>query len=280
MNKPAKFFLAIIIGSVIAAGVAFYFNLKKAIRIEHVTMDATSISQDTVEVEVNMLIDNPFFFDFMLKDIWYQASLGKKQVLDDSTMVNQEITDSTSLQIPITLNYNKIRTQLEALQPQDSTMLDFTFDVSYELPVIGLQRTSIGHAMKVPVPKLVSLEVQEIDVKSFGFQNIDLSVNMLLHNPNKTEAVINDLIFNVSLNESTLVEGARARPIDIEPKEKVYFNLPVSVKTGSIAKEFFDKITKGDKINVFLDGSCILKLEGAPVDSIRIKFDTEGAMEL
>ncbi len=280
MSKTAKSLLWIaIIAGVVAGAVIFYFNLKNAIQLKNVTMNATSIAQDTVEMEVNMLVDNPFFFDFMLKDMRYRASLGGKQLLDDSATLNKEITDTTNLQIPVTFNYKQVTAQLKNLEQQDSAMLDFSFDVGYTLPLIGLQRTSLDHTMKVPVPQLPEVKLQKIDVEHFGFQNISLNVHMLLSNPNKMEAVMDNLMFDVHLNESMLVEGAHMKPIDIEPKEQVAFTIPITVKTGSIAKEFFDKITKGDKINVYLDGSSVLRIKDAPVDSILLKFDTEGAMQ-
>lgn len=281
MRKTTKSFLwVIVIGSVIAGGLIFYFNLKKAVKLENVTVDATSISQDTVEMEINMLINNPFFFDFFIKDLQYKAALGDEQLLDDSTAIDKEIDDSTRLQIPIAMNYEKVLAQLEELQAQDSTWLDFSFDVRYSLPLLGLQKTSVDRTLKIPVPVLVDIKMDEVAVNSFGFKNIDLDIKMLLDNPSKLEATMDNLVFDVRLNESTLVKGMHWNTVEIDPEQTSYFTIPVKVKTGALAKEFFDKITEGEEINVYLDGSCILKLEDTPVDSIRIQFETEGAMEL
>lgn len=281
MHTSLKILLALTLGLLVVAGVLLYTNFKKAVRLDSLTLDATHIAQDTVTLNMNLRIDNPFFFDFTLHKLQYQAALAGKQLLDDSARVNQRITDTTRLEIPVTLNYQQLRSRLKALDPQDSALLDVRFAVNYTLPLLGQQQTAIDQTLQVPVPQLFDITMEDIAVQRFGFQNIALNVDMWLKNPNKVSATIDDLVFDVSLNESTLLQGTRAASIDVPPQENVYFTLPIRVKTGAITREVFDKITQGDDLHLYLDGSCVLRLEeDAPVDSVQIHFDTEGPIQL
>ncbi len=281
MQKKTKTALwVIIVGILVGLGTLFYFNVRNAVKLENVTLDATLIAQDTVDIELNMLVNNPFFFDFNLRKLQYSVALGNEELVRNAHEINKTIDDTTQLQIPVTINYKKVKSQLQELQAQDSTWLDFNFFVLYELPLLGLQGTTVNNSKKIPVPALITTEIEKIEVNSFGFENIDLAVDMMVDNPTARNLSIDNLVFDVKLNESTLIEGMRWKKVSIQARENTRFTLPITVRTGTIAKEFFDKLTEGDEIKVYLDGQGLLLMEESPIDSLKVRFKTEGAMQL
>lgn len=275
-----KIIWLLVAGVLIAVGIVFYFNLKQAVTLKNVTINATTVAQDTVDVELNMVIDNPFFFSFDLNQLAYNVSLEGEELVRENHDIDKTIDDSTFLQIPITLDYKQVFSKLQELKAQDSTHLSFDFDITYTLPLAGTITTSVSNAKKVPVPTLMSTQINNIDVKSFGFKNIDLDVQMIIDNPSKRSMKLDNLEFDVTLNESTLVKGMKWETIHIPKKEQTTFTIPIKVNTGALAKEFFDKITEGDEIRVYLDGNATLISPNLPSDSIALVIDTEGAIKL
>lgn len=270
----------LVVAVLITVGIVFYFNLKQAITLKNITINATTVAQDTVDVELNMVIDNPFFFSFDLNQLAYNVSLEGEELISENQDIDKTIDDSTFLQIPVTLNYQQVFNKLQELKAQDSTFLSFDFDITYTLPLIGTTTTSVSNAKKVPVPTLMNAQINSIDVKSFGFKNIDLDVQMKIDNPSKRSMQLDNLKFDVTLNESNLVEGMKWETVNIPEKEVVTFTIPIKVNTGALAKEFFDKLTEGEEIKVYLDGNAILISPNIPGDSIELVIDTEGAIEL
>ena len=281
MQKSTRRFLWIgIVIFVLAMAIVFYFQIKNAVTMENVTVDATLAPHDSVDIKLNMLVNNPLFFDFEIKELYYTVSLGEDEIINNATEINKIIDDSTRLTIPVTINYKKVMAKLQELQAQDSTWLDLQLFIRYRLPLLGMQESSLNGSYQIPVPALMELQMEHVQIESFGFKNIDLGIQMKLVNPSDRELTIDNLIFNIKLNESSLVKAMHWDSIAVNPKKNVTFTVPVEVKTGALAKEFFDRITKGDTIGVFLDGSCILKIPNSPIDSLKVFFETEGAMQL
>ncbi len=278
--KKRHFIWISLLTVLLLSGILLYMNIKKAVKLQNITLDATRVAHDTLEMEAHMIVNNPFFFDFSLHDIQYTLSLGNKQLLSDVISIDKKVDDSTSLTLPIVMDYKKVAEQLEKLQAQDSTLMRFAFTVGYTLPLLGTQSSSIQGTKEIPVPPLPAVSLEDIAVKNFGFKNIALDVTLKIENPSSVSVTMDNLLFNVQLNETKLAEGIKWKAVLVPARETTRFTLPIDVKTGAIAKEFFDQITQGDKIKVYLNGSSILSIKDSPLDSIQVLFETEGAMQL
>ncbi len=278
--KKRHFVWISLLAVLLLSGILLYINIKKAVRLQNITLDATRVAHDTLEMEVHMIVNNPFFFDFSLHDIQYAISLGNKQLLSDAVDIDKKIDDSTSLTLPVVMDYKKVVEELEKLQAQDSTLMRFDFTVGYTLPLLGTQSTSVQGTKEIPVPPLPAVSLDKVDVKKFGFKNIALDVTLLIENPSSISVTMDNLLFDVQLNETKLAKGIKWKAVPVPARETTRFTLPVEVKTGAIAKEFFDQITQGDKIKIYIDGSSILRIKDSPLDSIHVLFETEGAMQL
>lgn len=270
--------IAILIG-LIVAGVVFYRNLQQAVTIDNITLDATLATRDTVEIELNMVVDNPFLFSFDLQQLTYHVSVAGEELISEHHEIQQTVDDSTYLQIPVALNYPQVMSKMQKLENQDSTFLSLDVDVSYTVPLLGTLNTSARSTRQIPVPAMPDIQITDIDTKSFGFKNIALDLHIMVDNPSERAMKLDDLVFNVTLNESSIVKGMKWQTIEIPREQQTTFTLPVEVRTGALAQEFFEQLT-GEELNLYLDGSALLIVPDSPIDSIPMKIDTDGPIKL
>lgn len=128
-----------------------------------------------------------------------------------------------------------------------------------------------GCAIKEPTAKIRSVQVEDITLKK-----VKLNFTVHIKNPNDVRIKVKKLSYSLSAFGKRLVRDTTDKAIEIPPKEKVFFDLPVTVRYSKLVSAGISTIKKG-KLEYSLNATITLD---TPVGDISLPLQKSGTVKI
>ncbi|CCG99383.1 late embryogenesis abundant protein 2 [Fibrella aestuarina BUZ 2] len=243
-------------------GYIYYTNLKQKARsedgaydgtlkprLELSRFDFTDISDDAIQMNMYLLIDNPLPVGFKARRVDYSFFIDNEEVVKDSydKVVEVKSQDSTLIALPAKLLAAKMTRVLKRLEAQGVDSTDYRLRTTFDLdvPIAGERTFTVSQSLRGPTYYIPKIEVKDIDLGKFGLKKTDVAATISCTNKNKFPYNITDARYTVTINGKEIAQGVQAEPILIKAQGTTPFVLPVTVKPGQtlglLPKMLFDK---------------------------------------
>ncbi|GAB3774716.1 hypothetical protein GCM10028818_17880 [Spirosoma horti] len=225
-----------------------YDNTMKP-RLEMSRFAITDIDEDTIRMNLYMLIDNPLPVGFKSPKLDYTFFIANTPVMVDAYKkpIQVKSGDSTLVVLPAKLVYKKMIKVLETLDRKDIDSTNYKMQAKFALdvPILG-QKTFVTTVDKrMPTLYLPKVKIDDIDFGKLGLKRTDVAAKVSITNRNKMPFNITDAHYTVVIDGKEIADGAQPEPILIKAQATTPVVFPVTAHPGKtlsvLPKMLFDK---------------------------------------
>lgn len=255
--------IAIVIVLVLGIGGYIYYNsLKtKALseggsydgtlkpRLELSRFDLTDVTDESILMNMYLLIDNPLPIGFKARKVDYTLYIDNEEVAKDAYDKTIEVKsqDSTVIALPAKVFTKKLLNVLKRLEAAGTDSTDYRVRTTFDLdvPIAGERTFTVTQSMRAPIYYIPEFKVADIDLGKFGLNKTDVAATIVCTNKNKLPFNITDTHYSVTIDGKMIAEGDQPQPILIKAQGSTPFVVPMTVKPGQslglLPKMLFDK---------------------------------------
>jgi LEA14-like dessication related protein len=106
----------------------------------------------------------------------------------------------------------------------------------FEVPVAGDKTYVVNQTRRLPAFRLLKVETEDLHIDKFGFKNSDLSMSLIIKNPNIFEVSIRDVDYDLTIGKDFRLEGDVKNTTTIPPRSKVKVPLKMDVHTKNFTR--------------------------------------------
>ncbi|MBO0948920.1 LEA type 2 family protein [Fibrella forsythiae] len=260
-------------------------------RLELSRFDLTDVTDESILMNMYLLIDNPLPIGFKARKVDYTLYIDNEEVAKDAYDKTIEVKsqDSTVVALPARLFSKKLLSVLKRLEAAGTDSTDYrvltTFDL--DVPIAGERTFTVTQSMRAPVVYIPEFKVADIDLGKFGLNKTDVAATIICTNKNKLPFNITDTHYSVTVDGKLIAEGDQPQPILIKAQGATPFVVPMTVKPGQslglLPKMLFDKkdtpvevafrckiLDKSDN-PMFKESKIVTTIKGSLADFAKLK---------
>lgn len=219
----------------LARGGAYDGTLKP--RLELSRFDFTNFTDDAIQMNMYLLLDNPLPIGFKAKRVNYSFYIANEEVVKDAYEKAIEVKpqDSTLIALPAKLLSKKLIKVLKRLEASGTDSTDYRITTVFDLdvPIAGERTFSVSQSIRAPVYHIPQFKVADIDLGKFGLNRTDVAATIICTNKNKFPYNITDAHYSITIDGKCIAEGDQPQAILIKKSGTTPFVLPVTVKPGA-----------------------------------------------
>lgn len=225
-----------------------YDNTMKP-RVEMSRFAITDIDEDTIRMNLYVLIDNPLPVGFKSPNLDYTFFIANTPVMVDAykKAIDIKSGDSTLVVLPTKLVYKKLVKVLETLERKDIDSTNYKMQAKFALdvPILGEKTFVTTVDKRMPTIYLPKLKIDDIDFGKLGLKRTDVAAKVSVTNKNKQPFNITNAHYTVAINGKEIAEGSQPEPILIKAQATTPVVFPVTAHPGKtlsvLPKMLFDK---------------------------------------
>ena len=218
-------------------------------RLELTRFAITNISDDAIDVNLYMLIDNPLPVGFKSPRMDYTFYIANTPVMVDAYKKPIEVKagDSTLIVLPARLLAKKMTSVLKTLDRKDIDSTNYKMRATFalDLPILGQKTFAATVERRLPTFYLPEIKIEDIDFGPLGLKRTDVATKVNVTNKNKFTFNISDAHYTVTIDGKQIADGHQSDPILIKAQATTPVIFPVTARPGKtlsvLPKMLFDK---------------------------------------
>lgn len=267
---------------VVAAGIAAYSYVRQGLNlVDTVRTDVGQINAGQAEVNLQVGMFNPLFFDVYIDSVIYRFAMAQDTLIDQKIPVNErlESLDTIWVDLPVTYPYARFIDKLKALEDQDSTDIYNFVKAGYQVGFIESKLT-VDRTTKIPVPHIPELSLEGIEVNDLGLEEADLTLKIKIGNKSEYDLQLDSLNYTVQLEDKPLVSNARHVQINLQPHQTEEIALPLKLKVENLnpVRNLLKALTDKNGVEYTLHGYSVVSSSKLPIEGLTFVFQKNGSL--
>ncbi len=266
--------LAIIL--MVLAGAGCKSLLKKAYRdpkVKVVDVALTDVSTSGLELGVNVEIDNPNPIKVSFSGMEYDLVVDNLPMAKGrkDSLIEIKASDKTNVTIPVELNYNQMAAVYNSSIVKDRVPYTLSGKVFLNTPVgsVPLPYQASG---TMPVVKPPTLRGVKNRTNSLSTEGLDMTMTLVLDNPNGYPLVLQNLEYQLNLNGQEF-SSTHSQTQTLPAKGRGEVNLPVKLNFSSLGQWAVSLVTSG-QASYSLKYRATFIIDGKPVRQTEVNQGT------
>jgi LEA14-like dessication related protein len=262
-------------------------NLLKKGSIEEPDVKVTKtrladLSFSQVDLVFDIQIDNPNPVGISLAGFDYDLLLNNISFLkgEQEQALKIKANDVATIQLPLSLLFENIYTTYQRLKNEDIASYTLNTGLTFDLPVLGELRIPVSTSGEFPAIKIPAVSIKYLKMNRLSFTGADFSLAIAIDNPNSFSFIINNLTYNLKVNETLWAEGQTSENMSIPAKEDNTLLIPFTLNLMQIGSAIYQEINQGKRFNYQLSGEANMSGSQAILDHINLPFDIAGKIDL
>lgn len=226
---------------------AYDTTLKPRLEMTNITIN--EVDDDSVSLNVSVLIDNPLPVGFRARSLRYTVYVAKTPVVEEqyAKPIAVRAGDRTLLTLPMKLRHKQLIDVVKTLEQKgiDSTTYGVRAAFELEVPILGERTFTQTIETRRPVIYLPDVKIEHIDLGKLGLKRTDVAATVAVTNRNRMPLSITDTYYQVVIDGKEIAEGHQPDPILIRKQAATSVVFPLTLKPGQsmalLPKFLFDK---------------------------------------
>ncbi len=241
----------------------------------------TGLDFDTVDLAFDVKIDNPnpvginmagFTYDFQLQDKSFVQG-------DQTSSLSLTPQGSSTLEVPMTLNFNDLYAAYSALKGADEA--PYALDLGLKFNVAGIPLTlPVSQKGTLPLPKLPSLGVSSMKVNSMGLTSADMELMLTLDNPNNFGMTLDQLNYALDINGQSWAKGVTSSSFNIGSHTKSVISIPMHLDFMKLGSSVVSALSSGQSLNYKFTGDVQAATDNKLLGAFRLPITQTGTISI
>ena len=213
----------------------------------------TNLTDSTIDLELNLLIDNPLPIGFEAKKFDYSVQMNDVTILENnySKPLVLKANDSTIVTLPSQLKIRKLSKEGDKQSAMGEDSADYHFKTVFHLkkPFLGKDSLTLEFDKRMPLYRLPKVEMVGYDLEKFRLKKSEIVLHLKFTNRNGFPIQFKNPSYVVDLGkQKRLAEGSVKGFTKVKGKSSEIYEIPLAIKTGKLLKAAGQILTKGKDI--------------------------------
>ncbi|MBD2753409.1 LEA type 2 family protein [Spirosoma validum] len=254
-------------------------------RLELSRMNINDMSDEAINMTMELLIDNPLPVGFKAHQMDYTVYIANTPVIKDTYKKTIELKsgDSTLITLPVKVMAKTLTDVLKTLERKgiDSTTYKVQASFALDVPIVGEKTFAVTIERKLPTFYIPQIKIEDIDFGPLGLKRTDVATKVNIVNKNKFAFSMADARYTVSIDGKEIADGHQPDPVFIKAQATTPVIFPVTARPGKtlsvLPKLLFDK--KGTPYRVNFSCKLIDKKGNMAIDDSKFAAVIKGTLD-
>ncbi len=253
---------------------------KPKLSIQDVRVSDFNFQELSLVYEVKVENTNPAAIQMLGYN--YALDVNEHAFLKGEQTQKMEISasDSSSLLVPVTLNFRDLYQTIKGISEKDESTYAFNTQLSFDLPVLGRTEVPVSKNGTIPVVKLPKLKVGDVNVQSLSFSGAKINLQLLFDNPNGFGMKVNNLMYDLEVNEDPWASGTALQNVQIAPNGITELEIPLTLSLNKIGMSAYQILTGSKKANYRVKGTIDFNVLHNLLGNTQLRFDESGEVPI
>lgn len=198
------------------------------------------IGADKISMTARIMVSNPLLIELRADKLEYELLIDSVLVMQTEFKRHVAIKslDSVMLTLPIEVLRDSVVQVLDRFKKDnaDSAVYTLKARLYFEVPVAGDKIYKVNEAKKGPAFRLLEVHTKDVDIEKFGLRNSDLSMSLVVENPNSFPIAIKDVDYKLLIGKDFRMSGHVDDVIDIPARSTIELPLEMDIHTNNLPR--------------------------------------------
>ena len=198
------------------------------------------IGEDRIHMTAQIMVSNPLLIELQAERLAYEIFVDSIKIIETDFVkpVKIKSLDSVMLMLPIEVKRRALDEVLNRFERNNSDSADYTLKavLYFDLPVAGEKTYRVNKVQRGPAFRMLRLRTEDIDIEKFGFRNSDLSMLLIVENPNVFPIAISDVDYDLVIGKDFHMDGEVKKVISIPARSTISLPLEMDVHTKNVVR--------------------------------------------
>lgn len=231
-------------------------------------MTIQNINFDGVTLLFNFDVENPNRFNVNTEQYSYEFFINDQSFLTGSREepVRIERESSTTVQVPVSLNFSEVYQTFSSVLRQDSLSYQLSTEVEFDLALAGKRRVPVTAGGKIPIPRMPQVNFGGVDVKELSFSGAEVEISFSVSNPNPFGISVDNAAYQLVVNGREWLDTTLDQDIRVEGDEYREIKIPIRLGTSQLGPALLEMMSGNTTFNYEVKGEAEVSadIEGFP----------------
>ncbi|MDR2370929.1 MAG: LEA type 2 family protein [Treponema sp.] len=260
MMKKSKRAFVLFAAGVLVLTLTVCRSLRSALKEPALSLDSVSITGidfNSVDLLCKINVDNPNAFDIPFPEIDWECFINANSFVAGTIKSGGYIKSraGATVEAPVSMAYAGMFNNIASLANSNKADCTIKLGVTFTIPVLGGKTWNFEHTGSLPLPRVPSVGFKGISVKNLSLSRLEFEAGLEIENDNIFDLNINELVCNLSVNNTRWFSGSVPDAPVIKAEGKTTIPIVVSIDALSLVKDLTLIITTGRDAAVSLSGN-------------------------
>lgn len=256
-------------------------NIQKP-EVEFAGAKLNGLSFDQIDLLFDVKITNPNPVGVKLASFDYDFFVNENHFLGGKQEEGFEISSQgeSTVQIPITIQFQEIYGTFKNLQSRDSTSYELKSGFAFDIPVLGEKQVNVSKGGAIPLLKLPRLSIESLKLNNLSLTSADLQLNLNLSNPNAISFVLENIDYRLDINNQNWLNGKSEKMLEIPKNDQSRLSIPVSLNFLQIGQSAYQILKNDQPLDYHFKGTFDLESSLPLLGKVTLPFDRSGQINI
>ena len=241
------------------------------------------IGEDRISMTAQIMVSNPLLIELNADKLEYELFVDSVKIMETEFVkpVTIKALDSIMLVLPIEVLRTKLIEVMDRFEKHNTDSADYTLEarLHFELPVAGEKTYVVNETRRGPAFRMLRLRTEDIDIEKFGFRNSDLSMLLIIENPNLFEIAIRNVDYDLFIGKDFHMDGEVKKVIRIPARSTISLPLEMDVQTKNIARLTWQVLFEKKHTPFHIDFVCRIVANDDTFRDTRLQVKRSGKLD-
>jgi LEA14-like dessication related protein len=246
------------------------------------SVDLTKISFTGAELLCKVNVENPNVFDIPLPEVGWEFFVGTNSFAKGVIKSNESIKSrkTTAVNIPVSVGYVEIFDTFVSLRGSKTVDYKVVLDAKIPLPLLEGKTWHFEKEGNFPVLQVPTVNFRSIDVKNKSLTKLDFEISLEIANNNSVAMSINNLSYNLLVNNSQWSNGSVQSAPRLAAGEKTIVPISFSMSSLNIIMNIIQIINGNADVSYAFTGDLKFGVDLPALADLGTSFNVSGTTKL
>lgn len=232
----------------------------------------------TFDVEVN----NPNPWSVSVSEYSYDFQISEQSLVTGSqtTALNINASQASIIQVPVQFSFRDVYATISDVREQEETSYSMNTRVTIDVPILGVIDLPLEKEGTFPIPKTPKLSLSSLSIEQMSVRAIDLTINVLVENPNTFALSLSELDYDLKINGLTPLNGTIVEAVNLAEKESTIVSIPLSLTVMQLGMSVYRSVVSGESFEYTLSGTTEVGSSLPFFKKSSFNFDKSGVVNI
>lgn len=256
-------------------------NIIKEPAVSFNSADITGISFTDLDLLCKINVANPNAMDIPFPEIGWKLFLNANDFVNGTIKNSTPIKayGSTIVEVPVSLNYVSVINSVSSLIGATEADYKIATDLKFALPIIGDKIVHLEHEGTIPLFQPPTFTFKGIKTTT-SLTKVDYEASWEIENKNSVAMLVNDLSYNLTVNNSQWTAGSTPKGMVIGPKQKQTVAFSGSLSGVAVVASIVNMLSNGTNVTCLCDCNVDIGLDFPGFKNFKYPFSYSGTTKL